>query len=50
MEPGAVGSGMVTGAWGYVITVYLATWVVVVGLSVRAFLAARAAEKSGGSA
>lgn len=50
MEAGAVGSGMVTGAWGYVITVYVATWLVVVGLSVRAFLAARATENSGGPA
>lgn len=50
MEAGAVGSGMVTDAWGYVIAVYAATWLVVVGLSVRAFLAARLAERSGGAA
>ena len=50
MEPGQVGSGMVTGAWGYVIAVYVTTWLVVVGLTVRAFLAARVEEQPGGPA
>ncbi len=36
-----VGSGIVTGAWGYVTAVYVANWLVVVGLSLRAFLASR---------
>ena len=39
MEPSQVGSGMVDGAWGYVILVYAATWVVVLGLAIRAILA-----------
>ncbi len=41
MDESQVGSGMVDGAWGYVIVVYAATWVVVVGLAVRALLASR---------
>ena len=41
MDGSEVGSGMVSGAWGYVIVVYVATWAVVIGLAVRAFLAAR---------
>jgi|GEM_PF-4991975 len=49
MDPHAVGSGMISDAWGYVYLVYGATWLVVVGLSVRAFLAARAAESSEGA-
>ena len=47
MEPSQVGSGMVDGAWGYVILVYVATWVVVLGLAIRAILASRAAHGSG---
>ena len=42
MDGSEVGSGMVSGAWGYVIVVYAATWAVVLGLAVRAWLAARA--------
>ena len=47
MEPSQVGSGMVDGAWGYVILVYVATWVVVLGLAIRAILASRASQGSG---
>lgn len=47
MEPSQVGSGMVDGAWGYVILVYAATWVVVLGLAIRAILASRASQGSG---
>ena len=42
MDASQVGSGMVEGAWGYVIVVYAATWLAVVGLAVRAILASRA--------
>ena len=41
MDGTAVGTGMVDGAWGFVIIVYASTWLVVVGLAVRAVLAAR---------
>ncbi len=41
MDGSEVGSGMVSGAWGYVIVVYVATWAVVIGLAIRAWLAAR---------
>jgi hypothetical protein len=42
MDGSEVGSGMVSGAWGYVIVVYVATWAVVIGLAIRAVVLARA--------
>ena len=48
MDGSEVGSGMVSGAWGYVIVVYATTWAVVIGLAVRAILASRGRSVSTG--
>ena len=46
MPEAAVGSGMIDGGWGFVIVVYVVTWITVVGLVARAVILSRAAGAS----
>jgi hypothetical protein len=46
MDEAAVGSGIIGGGWGFVIIVYVATWVTVAGLVVRAFMLSRSSSSS----
>ena len=41
MADAAVGSGMIDGGWGFVIIVYVTTWLTVVGLAARAVMLSR---------
>ncbi len=42
MDEAAVGTGVIVGKWDYVWAVYIATWVTVIGLAVRALVLSRA--------
>jgi len=46
MPDHAVGSGMIDGGWTYVIIVYVATWLTVIGLAARAFMLSRSSSGS----
>jgi hypothetical protein len=41
MDETTVGTGMITGGWEYVWTVYIATWAVVLGYAAFAILRSR---------
>ncbi len=46
MSETAVGSGMIGGGWNFVIIVYAATWLTVLGLAARAFVLSRSSSGS----
>ena len=46
MPEATVGSGMIDGGWGFVIVVYVVTWITVAGLVARAVMLSRAVSSS----